>query len=31
MTYDDIKLNENHTVALVNGEMGQIEQFYEFN
>jgi len=31
MTYDDIKLNDNHTVALVNGEMGQIEQFFEFN
>jgi hypothetical protein len=31
MTYDAIKLNNNHTVALVNGEMGQIEQFYEFN
>jgi hypothetical protein len=25
------KLNNNHTVALDNGEMGQIEQFYEFN
>jgi hypothetical protein len=31
MTYDDIKLNDNHTFALVNGEIGQIEKFFEFN